>query len=378
MPALGAGPAAAGSASTLEAVGPATKRAKRDDVSPAPRLRKEPDIPPSIDRRVTYTADYVSQLPEELLQRASDLLMDCWPNNRPIARTVKNLLEGKHVDLHWAFTAASGAAFSSGDRASSGLLQLRLALMWVGDVVTASCLYVNSHEQREEPQKARPQRPSRVEQARERRTEIVLFGVHPQWRHRQIGSTLLAYVTYLAQVCSRPLALSAPHPLRTALHTHLRPPRAKVHQSSKLLVMFSKEDEGVRKFWLRAFAEEELNIFGRQYCTLSTNSSEHPLALHELSLLGTRLEDTFNTLCAMTKKATPTDVTSPAEGSAVLTAEGLQTGCLLFWCPPPASSSNPNPNPNPNPNQVSAACVLILTLTLTLTLTRCLPPACSS
>ena len=103
--------------------------------------------------------------------------------------------------------------------------------------------------------------------------------------------------------------------------------------------MFIKHNERVRKFWLRAFAEEELNIIGRQYCTLFTNSSEHPLALHELSLLGTPLEDTFNTLCAMTKKVTPAAVTSPAEGSHVLTAEGLQTGCLLFWCPPPASSS---------------------------------------
>ena len=288
---------------------------------------------------MTFTADYVSQLPEEILQRASDLLIDCWRNNRSVERTVKSLLEGKPVDLHCAFTAASGAAFSSGAKVSSDKLQLRLALMWMGDVVTACCLYVNSHEQRDEPQKARPQRPSRVEQARERRTEIVLFGVHPKWRRKQFGSTLLAYVTYLAQVRSRPLALSAPHPLRTALHTHLRPPRAQVHQSSKLLVMFSKDNEGVRRFWLRAFAEEELNIIGRQYCTLFTNSSEHPLALHELSLLGTPLEDTFNTLCAMTKKVTPADVTSPAEGSRVLTAEGLQTGCLLFWCPPPASSS---------------------------------------
>ena len=340
MPELGAGPAAAArSASTLEAVGPAPKRAKRDSVSPAPRLWKEPASPSGIDRRVTFTADYVSQLPEEILQRASDLLIDCWRNNRSVERTVKSLLEGKPVDLHCAFTAASGAAFSSGAKVCSAKLQLRLALMWIGDAVTACCLYVNSHEQREEPQKARAQRPSRVEQARERRTEIVLFGVHPKWRCKQVGSTLLAYVTYLAQVRSRPLALSAPHPLRPALHTHLRPARAQVHQSSKLLVMFIKDDGRVRKFWLRAFAEEELNLIGRQYCTLFTNSSEHPLALHELSLLGTPLEDTFNTLCAMAKKATPDDITSPAEGTPVLTAEGLRTGCLLFWCPPPASSS---------------------------------------
>lgn len=239
---------------------------------------------------------------------------------------MKNLLEGKHVDLHWAFTAASGAAFSSGSRASSEKLQLRLALMWVGDLVAACCLYVNSHEQREEPEKARPFRAGR-EQARERRTEIVLFGVHPEWRRVRVGSTLLAYVTYLAQVRSRPLALSTRHPLRTAPHTCAL--LAKVHRSSKLLVMFSKDNEGVRKFWLHAFAKEELNIIGRQYCTLFTNSSEHPLALHELSLLGTRLEDTFNILCAMTRKATPADVNSPAEGNAVLTAEGLQTGCLL-------------------------------------------------
>ena len=222
MPELGAGPAAAGpSAPPPPAVGPAPKRAKRDIVSPAPRLWKEPASPSGIDCRVTFTADYVSQLPEEILQRASDLLIDCWRNNRSVERTVKSLLEGKPVDLHCAFTAASGAAFSSGAKVSSDKLQLRLALMWMGDVVTACCLYVNSHEQRDEqrdePQKARPQRPSRVEQARERRTEIVLFGVHPKWRCKQVGSTLLAYVTYLAQVRSRPLALSAP--LRSALHT---------------------------------------------------------------------------------------------------------------------------------------------------------------
>ena len=99
MPELGAGPAAAArSASTLEAVGPATKRAKRDIVSPAPRLWKEPASPSGIDRRVTFTADYVSQLPEEILQRASDLLIDCWRNNRSVERTVKSLLEGKPVD----------------------------------------------------------------------------------------------------------------------------------------------------------------------------------------------------------------------------------------------------------------------------------------
>ena len=100
MPELGAGPAAAAagpSASTLEAVGPAPKRAKRDIVSPAPRLWKEPASPSGIDRRVTFTADYVSQLPEEILQRASDLLIDCWRNNRSVERTVKSLLEGKPV-----------------------------------------------------------------------------------------------------------------------------------------------------------------------------------------------------------------------------------------------------------------------------------------
>ena len=71
---------------------------------------------------------------------------------------MKSLLEGKPVDLHCAFTAASGAAFSSGAKVSSDKLQLRLALLWMGDVFTACCLYVNSLEQREEPQKARPQR----------------------------------------------------------------------------------------------------------------------------------------------------------------------------------------------------------------------------
>jgi len=285
---------------------------------------------------VTFTADYVSQLPEEILQRASDLLIDCWRNNRSVERTVKSLLEGKPVDLHCAFTAASGAAFSSGAKVSSNKLQLRLALMWMGDVVTACCLYVNSHEQRDEPQKARPQRPSRVEQARERRTEIVLFGVHPKWRCKQVGSTLLAYVTYLAQVRSRPLTLSAPHPL---LSTHIcallarRFTRAPSCSSCSSRTMSACATSGCARLPRRSSTLLAVST------ALFTNSSEHPLALHELSLLGTPLEDTFNTLCALTKKVTPADVTSPAEGSNFLTAEGLQTGCLLFWCPPPASSS---------------------------------------
>ena len=41
-----------------------------------------------------------------------------------------------------------------------------------------------------------------------------------------MGRTFLHSI--LAKVRSRPLTLSAPHLLRTALHTHLRPPRAKV------------------------------------------------------------------------------------------------------------------------------------------------------
>ena len=178
----------------------AAKRPRRDTVSTAARLRKQP---PSLETsgivaRVTYTADYVSELPQEILERASQLLKGCWPGNRHVERMVTNLLEVQgSVELHSTFKAASGVAFCSGDKASSEQLQLRLALEWEGDVVTACCLYTNSHEeQREAPQHVRASR----EQARERRTEIMLFGVQGEWRRQRVGSALLAYVTYLAKV----------------------------------------------------------------------------------------------------------------------------------------------------------------------------------
>ena len=183
------------SAPTLEPapmVSIASKRPKRDTVSTAAWLQSD------ITGRVTYTADYVSQLPQEILELASQLLKDCWPTNGHVKRIVTTLLEGQRsVELHSAFVAASGAKFRSGGKASSEELQLRLALMWVGGVVTACCLYTNSHEeQRDGPQYVRASR----EQDRERRTEIVLFGVRQGDRRRRVGSALLAYVTYLAAV----------------------------------------------------------------------------------------------------------------------------------------------------------------------------------
>ena len=214
----------------------AAKRPKRDTVNTAARLRKQQ--PSGIVGRVTYTADYVSQLPQDILERASQLLKGCWPKSRPIECMITSLLEGQgSVELHSAFKAASGVGFRSGDKASSEQLQLRLALLWVGDVVTACCLYTNSHEaQREVPQHVRPSR----EQSRERRTEIVLFGVQRECRRQRVGSALLAYVTYLANVRPHPLTLSAPsapaalsapaapsvapralRTIRTALSTHL-------------------------------------------------------------------------------------------------------------------------------------------------------------
>ena len=99
--------------------------------------------------------------------------------------------------------------------------------------------------------------------------------------------------------------------------------------------MFSKSNEGVRNFWLRTFGDEELPLGGRLYCTFFTNSSEHPLSLHELSLVGTPPETSFKELCAMSEEATrklPAEGSpSPAADRPVPTAEGLQTGCLLFW-----------------------------------------------
>ena len=98
--------------------------------------------------------------------------------------------------------------------------------------------------------------------------------------------------------------------------------------------MFSKSNESVRKFWLRTFSDEELPLGGRLYCTIFTNSEEHALCLHQLPLVGTP-PDALKELCAMTEEATrklPAEGSpSPAEDRPVPTAEGLQTGCLLFW-----------------------------------------------
>lgn len=97
--------------------------------------------------------------------------------------------------------------------------------------------------------------------------------------------------------------------------------------------MFNKHNEGVRNFWLRTFGDKELALHDRSYCTIFTNSSEHVLALHELSLVSTPLVNTFEELCAMTKEATrrlPADITS-SQDKPIPTAEGPETGCLLFW-----------------------------------------------
>ena len=106
-------------------------------------------------------------------------------------------------------------------------------------------------------------------------------------------------------------------------------------EGTKLLVMFGKHNESVSKFWLHTFGDEELTLGGRSYCTIFTNSPEHALALHELSLVGTSRESTFEDLRARTEEATrrllPARITSPAEERPVPTVEGLQTGCLLFW-----------------------------------------------